>query len=355
MIPPNATGKAPRVLFLADGGPQIGGGHAMRCLTLAGALAAQGASCAFVGHPGVASILDVFRLDLVDVLSATGDDPAAMVARSLTLAEQWNAHILVVDSYRLAETARFRAAGGVRQIVVIEDLADRPHDCDLLIDPTFARAADAYRGLVPPACRVLIGPEYALVRPAFAGMRGAALARRTVAGTAGRVLVALGLTDVGGITGRVVQALAPVAHGLQMDVVVGRTAPSLAVLADLAAENPGLHLHVDAHDMAELTATADIGVGAGGSSVWERACLGLPSVSLILTDNQGPMAMAMDKAGALIAIDARRGDMADTVASAGSRLIQDGALRTRLAATSSSLCDGAGAGRVASAILAGVV
>jgi spore coat polysaccharide biosynthesis predicted glycosyltransferase SpsG len=149
--------------------------------------------------------------------------------------------------------------------------------------------------------------------------------------------------------------MAPVARGLHMDVVVGNGAPSLAVLGDLAAENPGLHLHVDTLDMAALTAAADVGIGAGGSSVWERACVGLPSVSLILTDNQGPMAMDLDRAGALFALDARDADMANAVASAGSRLIEDSALRARLSTTSSSLCDGAGAERVASAILAGVV
>jgi len=169
------------------------------------------------------------------------------------------------------------------------------------------------------------------------------------------LLVALGLTDVGGVTGQVVQALAYTARGLQMDVVVGGEAQSLPQLRDVAAGNPGIHLHVDTRDMAELTARADIGVGAGGSSVWERACLGLPSVSLILANNQGPMAKALEAAGALIALDARASDMADTIATAGSRLIQDAALRARLTAASSALCDGAGAARAAAAILAGEV
>ena len=350
MIPPNATAEAPRVLFLADGGPEIGGGHAMRCLTLAGALADGGAACAFVAHPGVAQILETFAAPSIEILVAPGEGSAAMLAAAAGLAEQWNAGVVVLDSYRLAETDRSWLGNADRRIVVIDDLADRKHDCDLLVDPTFARAADAYRDLVPAACQVLSGPDYALVRPEFSNARAAVLVRRSGQVSVERVLVALGLTDIGGITGRVVQALAPVVGSVRLDVVVGQTAPSLAVLEALATEN--LHLHVETREMALLTAAADIAIGAGGSSVWERACLGLPSITLVLADNQRPMTLALEQAGALIAVDARRADKGETVAAACSRLIHDGALRSRLTAASSSICDGLGAGRVASAILA---
>ena len=336
------------MLFLADGGAEIGGGHAMRCLTLAGALVDLGAACAFVAHPGAAPILEAFAVPPMEILAAPGEDPAAMLAAAGGLAEQWNAGVVVLDSYRLAQTDRFRLENPGRRIVVIDDLADRKLVCDMLVDPTFARTADAYRTLVPAGCQVLAGAAYALVRPAFRDARAGALARRSVQGPVKRVLVALGLTDVGGMTGRVVETLT--AGGLWIDIVVGGSAPSLAALKALAASNPDLHLHIDTRDMAALMAAADIGVGAGGSSVWERACLGLPSVSLILADNQGPMTLALDHAGALIAVDARRGD--GELASACSRLIRDAALRTRLTAASSSICDGLGAGRVASAILA---
>ena len=336
------------MLFLADGGAEIGGGHAMRCLTLAGALAERGAACAFVAHAGVAPILEAFAVPSVEMLAAPGEGPAAMLAAAGRLAEGWNAGVVVLDSYRLAQTDRFYLENPDRRIVVIDDLADRRLACDMLVDPTFARMADAYRDLVPAGCQVLAGTAYALVRPAFSEARTDALARRSVQGPVKRVLVALGLTDVGGMTGRVVETLT--ARGLGIDIVVGGSAPSLAALEARAASSPDLHLHIDTRDMAALMAAADVGVGAGGSSVWERACLGLPSISLILADNQGPMTRVLDQAGVLIAVDARQGD--GELSSACSRLIQDAALRTRLTAASSSICDGLGAGRVASAILA---
>ncbi len=351
MIPPNATGKPPRVLFLADAGAQIGGGHAMRCLTLADALVRQGASCAFVAHPGVAAVLRRFASGGIEVLPAEGEAASALTVAGVGHANAWRADVVVVDSYRLGQTDHFGLRGDGRRIVVIDDLADRTLDCDVVIDPTFARSPSAYDELAPAACERLLGPQYALLRPEFAARRAVTLGGRETVGPPGRVLVALGLTDVGGVTGEVMSALAPICSGLAIDVVVGSTAPSLERLRDVAARNPSIVLHVETQAMANLTAAADIGVGAGGSSVWERACLGLPSINVVLAENQGPMSEALDEAGVLIAIDRRRPDFAAALAASFGGLLADSALRLRLSTASSAICDGAGAAKAAAVMM----
>jgi UDP-2,4-diacetamido-2,4,6-trideoxy-beta-L-altropyranose hydrolase len=313
----------PRILFVCDAGPGVGGGHVMRCLTLAGALTVRGAACAFIRTPEAADILARYAPDM-----PLADEGAA-------------ADLVVLDSYRMAPATEAAWRSGAKRLAVIDDLA-RPHDADLVLDPSFGRSAADY---VAPV--VLAGPAYALVRPEFALARAAALARR--GGPARRCLVSLGLTDVGGITGRAAAALAD--SGLVLDVVVGAGATSLAALQALAADGR-IVLHIDSDDMAGLITRADVCVGAGGSSVWERACLGLPTITLILADNQRDMAMKLDAAGATLALDARWPGLEGRLRDAVGRLVADGALRAGLSATSAALCDGLGAERAAEALLA---
>lgn len=313
----------PRILFVCDAGPGVGGGHVMRCLTLAGALTARGAACAFVRTPEAADIL-------------------ARYAPGMPLAdEDAEADLVVLDSYRLTPSTEAVWRGRAKRLAVIDDLA-RPHEADLVLDPSFGRSAADYAAPV-----VLAGPAYALVRPAFAAARATALARRRE--PARRCLVSLGLTDVGGITGRVAAVLADI--GLALDVVVGAGAPSLGALQALANEGR-VTLHIDTDDIAGLVTRADVCVGAGGSSVWERACLGLPTVTLILADNQRDMAMKLDAAGVTLALDARWPGVEERLGDAIGRLVADDALRTGLSARSAEICDGLGAERVAEALLA---
>ena len=307
---------SPRILFVCDAGPGVGGGHVMRCLTLAGALRLRGAACAFVRTPEAADILARYAPDMSMV---DGESQADLV---------------VLDSYRMAPATEAVWRGLAKQLVVIDDLG-RPHDADLVLDPSFGREARDYAAPV-----VLAGPGYALVRPEFAAARTVALGRRTE--PVRRCLVSLGLTDVGGITGRVAVALA--ASGLALDVVVGAGAPSLPALEALAADGR-VTLHVDTEDMAGLITRADLAVGAGGSSVWERSCLGLPAVTLILADNQRDGAMNLDEAGVTLALDARWPGLEARLVEAVGRLIGGDGLRARLSAASAALCDGQGADR----------
>jgi UDP-2,4-diacetamido-2,4,6-trideoxy-beta-L-altropyranose hydrolase len=248
---------------------------------------------------------------------------------------------VVFDHYGLGEADHRRIAAD-RPALVIDDLADRPLGAELVLDVGLSRRAGDYAGLVRPGAELLIGPRYALVREDFAALRQAALARRG-AGPVGRILVALGLTDVGGITGRVVRRL----DGLDaaIDVVLGQAAPSLPQLR--AADDPRLSLHVDTGEMARLTCEADLAIGAGGSSSWERCTLGLPTLMVVLAPNQQLAADALTEAGAALAV------AADTPAfdAALARLLADGDLRAAQSRAAAALCDGAGAQRVAEAFV----
>ncbi len=310
-----------RVLFACDAGPAIGGGHVMRCLTLAEALTGMGAACAFLDTHAAAPLLDAFAPREIE-----------RVEEAQTWASDW----VVLDNYRstLTEEAGWRAAS---RLAVIDDLA-RPHAADLVIDPSFGRDPATYA----PA-PALTGPAHALVRRGFADRRSEALSRR--GGPARRALIAFGLTDVGGITQAALDILLPLAGETRLDVVAGSGAPSLPRLRDLA-QSGAIDLHIDVRDMASLSATADVAVGAGGGSVWERAVLGLPSVVVPLADNQIAMTTLLDSYGALVSAE-----LTD-LGAAWTRILNDAELRASLSERSASLCDGRGAQRVAQALLA---
>lgn len=315
----------PRVVFLPDFGPQVGGGHVMRSLTLAQALTVKGARCAFAVTEDTARAVRAFGWPQIEVWPFG----------------EWQdqADVAVLDNYGLTADDERQLHPFVRTVVSLDDLG-REHDCDLVIDPGYGRTAADY----PGRARVLAGPAYALIRPEFT--------RTPVSPEKGRVLVSLGLTDVGGITQYVVARLLALPGWTAIDVVLGSGAESLEYVRELAAHDPRISLHVDTRNMAALMAKAQMAVGAGGSSVWERACMGLPSLLLVLADNQGPLAKVLAEAGAVAALDIRTPGLPAALDEAMTRLLTDAALRSHLSARSADLCDGQGAERVADAILA---
>jgi UDP-2,4-diacetamido-2,4,6-trideoxy-beta-L-altropyranose hydrolase len=333
-----------KILFLVDAGPQVGGGHVMRCLTLAAALTDLGADCRFMAPPEVQAILDRFAP------SGLGAVPCAapvMIAAGAAQA----ADLVVTDHYGLTPQDEAQVAAG-RPLVVLDDLPTRQHPCQLLLDPSLGRLKTDYEGRVPAFAAILAGPSFALVRPAFAAARAETLARRSAGGAVGTVLVSLGLTDVGAITARVVEAL--LAAGLEAKIVAvtGQGAASLPRLSDLAAEYSNLSVLTDVQDMATLIAEADLAIGAGGSSTWERCCLGLAGITVVLADNQAALAADLDEAGVTRALDARDEGFDARLAREVLALTANEAARIAMSARAAALCDGLGAERAARRILA---
>ena len=321
------------VAFRVDASPQGGGGHVMRCLALAEALRALGARCLFLSARGSA--------ETVPALSASGHDAIALdpdedPLERLSGPLDW----LVVDHYGL--DARFeRAARQVAdRIMVIDDLADRPHDCDLLLDQTPGRTEESYRALATSGCKLLMGPGFALLRPGFVAGREAALRRRSLPAPAKRLLIACGSSDPADLTGKALAA----ADGLDLEVtaVLGAAAPHLEAVRARCGR-----LLVEPDDMAGLMAEADLAIGAGGTSSLERCCLGLPSLIAVIADNQAGNAAALSARGAAVDLGPAAALSTDAIAAALTALAGDGEARRTMARSAASLCDGLGARRTA--------
>lgn len=302
-----------RIVFRADASIDIGSGHVMRCLTLARALAERGAVCTFICRAHVGHLIDYIR-DQGFVVHVLPVEPVACTAIDGTTHAHWllasqaqdarackpvleaqQPGWLVVDHYALDRRWEQAMRPYTRRILVIDDLADRPHECDLLLDQNLGRQAQDYAKFLNRHTQTLIGPEYALLRPEFAQWRRHSLQRRENPQLK-NLLISMGGVDKDNATGQVLEALrsCELPSDLRITVVMGPTAPWLAYVQAKAAAMPRLtQVWVGVNNMAQLMAESDLCVGAAGGSAWERCALGLPTLLLILAANQHGGAMAL--------------------------------------------------------------
>ena len=314
-----------KVAFRADASVLIGTGHVMRCLTLADELARQGHECRFVcrEHEGHLGDLITSKGYALSQLPAPSDNEQVMqdstdnyalwlgvswqedARQTLNALTQWKPDWLVVDHYALDAEWERALANVVSNIMVIDDLANRPHECALLLDQNLGRVSSDYDGLIPEDCQRLIGPGYALLRPEFAKLREQSLKRRQRPELR-RILISLGGVDRTNVTGQVLDALAETGlpASTELDIIMGAAAPYLDEIRQQAA---GLAfkatVNVNVADMAERMYLADLSIGAAGSTSWERCCLGLPAILMVLAENQKSAAEALKRSGAVIITD----------------------------------------------------
>ncbi len=338
-----------RIAFRTDASNKIGTGHFMRCLTLADGLKQRGAHIRFVsrhlpeylrnmlvakGHEF--ALLDSVQNDVVtDELAhshwlevSQAQDAADSIRKLSDYSWDW----LIVDHYALDARWECALRSTARQIKVIDDIADRQHDCDMLLDQNFyADMEKRYIGKVPKHCQLLLGPSYALLRDEFRQLHEQVKPRK---GPVKRILVFFGGVDADNYTERAIEALSEIAvSGLHVDVVIGAQHPYREQIKEACVQHRFI-CHIQTDKMAELMSTADLAIGAGGSATWERCSMGLPSIILVLADNQSKAAMELDSAGVLINLGDAGSVTKAELAQAIRELIEDEKLRSNLSVVS---------------------
>jgi UDP-2,4-diacetamido-2,4,6-trideoxy-beta-L-altropyranose hydrolase len=290
------------IVFRCDASSQIGTGHFMRCLTLADALKQRGAQIRFVSRQLPAHLCDMLAAKGMELASLDNNNASAPPTDDLAHAHwlgtsqaqdaadsiqalsgqtwEW----LIVDHYAL--DARWESALRpiAKQIMVIDDIADRQHDCDVLLDQNFYTDMQTrYTGKVPSHCQLLLGPRYAMLRDEFRQLHEQIKPR---IGPVNRVLIFFGGVDADNYTGRAIEALYEIdIPELHVDVVIGAQHPCREQIK-AACEQHSFICHVQTNRMADLMAAADLAIGAGGSATWERCCLGLPTFAICTAVNQ---------------------------------------------------------------------
>ena len=341
--------KRQRAVFIFEASADVGGGHAARCIALAGELA-RTYDLTIAANTSASPLLSHAPPHKLETWPDA--DPAASVRFQVT---EPAFDLAVLDHYRLGAQDEHWLRARAARTLVIDDLADRSHDCDVLLDATPHGGASRYRALVDPACRVLAGADYALLRPEFrrarlrVGAVQAASARQ-------RILVSMGATDPVDATSGVLSAIALLGTAIDVTVVLSGLAPHRAAVADLIESLPfATRLVCDPQSMADLYATHDICIGAPATSALERCCVGLPSLLVETADNQRDLSAALAASGACRVLGRQSIVTSETIRAETRALLSDTATRERMRCAGLRLIDGLGAPRTAANLSADFV
>lgn len=358
-----------KIAFRCDASIQVGTGHVMRCLTLADALAGQGAECHFICREHAGHLLDMIRQrgHTVYALPFESDPqlsdksaPELVHSNWLGTTQQNDADLccavleilqpdwLVVDHYALDVRWENQLRAHCKKLMVIDDLADRQHDCDILLDQTFGRDPHDYLQWTPEHCQLLCGANYALLRSEFSQWREYSLKRREQ-GQLEHLLINLGGVDKDNLTTQILKLLATCSlpEYFKITVVMGATAPWVEDVLEQAMLMPWeTEVKVGVRNMAELMAESDLAIGAAGSTSWERCCLGLPTIMLVLATNQQQIALNLEQAHAVFTATLGA-DFEWSVLSAVKRFIASPVLLKDMSYATASILDGLGSTLVA--------
>lgn len=294
-----------RIAIRVDASTRIGMGHVMRCLTLAEELIKQSAEVIFICRSQSGDCIDWIRERGFNVLelplkienlqrnqSMIDDAKKTQQLLHSNAPFEW----LIIDHYDIDHHWESMMREYVRRIMVIDDLANRRHDCDLLLDQNFyLNCEQRYRGLLPKFCKTCLGPSYAMLREEFYSIKNCLRHRN---GAVKNLMCFYGASDPTGETLKAISAIKALNKtALHVDVVVGNSNPAREQISAICSELPRFTYHCQTNSMAVLCAQADIALGAGGSANWERAFLGLPSLLTITAENQRETTHALSSAG----------------------------------------------------------
>jgi len=310
--------------FRTDASLEIGSGHIMRCLTLAGELRQDGANVMFVCREHNGNLIDmveskgypVVRLQRPEAKYVKAPDDVVHAAwlgvswhqdavDSAAAIKEIQPEWLIVDHYALDRRWERVLRPYVGRIMVIDDLADRPHDCDLLLNQNLGSKPDVYKSILSTQSTLLLGPQYALLRPEFAALREYSLRRRQKPHCE-KLFISMGGVDKDNATGKVLDALKDcrMPADFRITVVMGPVAPWLDCVRQQAETLVcKVEVKVNVAKMAQLMADSDLAIGAAGSTSWERCCLGLPTIMLTTASNQEMAARRLEQTGAVILLE----------------------------------------------------
>lgn len=360
-----------KALFRTDASLQIGAGHVFRCLTLAKLMRARGFRVEFLCRSDDGNMSEFIRsagFVCHEVNTRTGQKKPANETNTTTEKDSLPAYEfseindalscrpilrrlmpdwLIIDHYSIGTCWEREMAGSYDKLLVIDDLANREHLCDLLLDQTFGRKPEHYAGLVTGQCELLCGANYALLRPEFADQREYSLTRRARP-LLKNLVITMGGVDGDNFTTQILESLkdSDLPRDCRITIILGKNAPWLdrvkTAARNLAWET---RILVAVENMALVFAECDLAIGAAGSTSLERCCLGLPTIAMVVAENQYEAAGYMAHAKAAVIVDGGQ-NMAKELRDAINKLSASQRDLTNLSRTCRTVTDGFGCNRV---------
>jgi UDP-2,4-diacetamido-2,4,6-trideoxy-beta-L-altropyranose hydrolase len=349
-----------KIAFRVDASKEIGAGHLMRCKTLASEIIKIGAEVIFLSRnmpQSYARLLDEAGIAHINLTSFSnealsgrspydkwlGTSQRADSCECMLILNKIECDLLVVDHYSLDASWENRMRPFAKKIMVIDDLADRQHDCDFLLDQNYyVNMENRYREKVSIGCTLFLGPEFALLRSEFSKLHKNILPRTSVK----NILVSLGGVDANNFTAVALQAISMFEDDkFNVDVVIGAEHPMPEKIFAICKRFK-FKVHVQTGEMAQLMAQADLAIGASGATTWERCCLGLPSLVVTLAENQVQIARDIDSYGAALYIGSEDIVSAECIFKVIGTLIDNPNKVSKLSNSAYALVDGRGIARV---------
>ena len=336
------------IVFRVDASIEMGSGHLMRCLTYSDELKQKNHKITFICRESESSLIGLIKhknykiitLATVDNfqsnslylnwLGATQEQDAEQTIKVIPK----NIDLLIVDSYALDEIWHKQLRPYTKKIMVIDDLADRQFDCDVLLNQNLGIQKENYKNKVSNNCELLLGCDYALLRSEFSKIREKALEKRKNTKKIKNILISMGGSDT---QNRTYDILQEIADDLNIVVVLGSLSPYNAMIKTYAKDK-NIEVIIDANNMSELMFEADLAIGAGGSTSWERCCLGLPTLLFITAENQRKIAENLVKLDAVKVVDNLKENLQD--------ILNDFSLWQTMSKRAQIVCDGLGVKRI---------
>ena len=307
-----------KIVFRTDASRKIGSGHVMRCLTLAKALKKEGAKCKFICRDKKINFIEKIKKNGFEVILLPAFKQAKKIQRNKDTGPTYSDWIgvswredakqtinalnkekidwLIIDHYGIEKQWQKKLRPFTKKIMVIDDLANRNHDCDLLLDQNLiANFKNRYKNLLPKYCNTLLGPQYALLQAEYKNLHLSAPFR---SGPIKHILVYFGGTNQNKLIDLTLSAFLKLnREDVILDVIVGLNSSKKDKLERLSKKNKNIKIYKELTSLAPLMLKADIAIGACGATSWERCCLGLPSIVITIADNQKPIAKELNKQG----------------------------------------------------------
>ncbi|MCC5464038.1 UDP-2,4-diacetamido-2,4,6-trideoxy-beta-L-altropyranose hydrolase [Pelosinus baikalensis] len=303
------------IIIRTDASVKIGSGHIMRCLTLADALAAKGAKIVFVCRELPGNMCDfimkkgytVWRMPYHNGYNAdvTWSRVESLIDAQETIeilkqkCEKFD--WLIADHYGIEREWETAMRPYSKQVMVIDDLANREHDCDVILDQNLYTGMESrYDSLIPSECKTFLGPEYVLLRPEFIReyFKGCIKSRT---GDIHNILIFFGGSDATNETKKALEAIVAINNpNICTNVVIGSSNIYKDEIKKSCREIRNCFCHCQVSNMAQLMSEADLAIGAGGTTTWERCFLGLPAITVCIADNQRELLQTVEKKHAIL-------------------------------------------------------
>lgn len=335
-----------KIVFRVDASLKMGIGHLMRCLTLANELNQQNHEIFFVCRELFGNLIsmidypvlvlprdDNFQSDslYLNWLGSSQEQDSKQTIRVIPP----NVDLIIVDSYALDEIWHKNLREYTKKIMVIDDLVNRKLDCDILLNQNLGANLQDYHQKIPNSCELLLGCDYALLRSEFAKLRDKALLKREKTKKIKNILISMGGIDSSNKTYEILQ---DISDDLNIVVVLGGQSHHNKMITNYAKSKNNVKVVVDADNIADLMLEADLAIGAGGSSSWERCCLGLPTLLYVLAENQRRIAENLEQLGAVKIVDNLKVNLQN--------ILNNFSFWQGMSERAQSICDGVGVKRI---------